>query len=146
MISPKSYHHSTNTFPHTKAFNHSMPKPHTRSAARESPFLSLSTASDLQNVLRADAAQRSMLMDMWANLRCKRNHIIVQSDRRRGGLKMSSILYLHQAAFIHTTQCQILLMFRCSSLCERPTTSPTKEPHSKYTTKIYHLGSQTQPR
>ena len=146
MISPKSYHHSTNTFPHTKAFNHSMPKPHTRSAARESPFLSLSTASDLQNVLRADAAQRSMLMDMWANLRCKRNHIIVQSDRSRGGLKMSSILYLHQAAFIHTTQCQILLMFRCSSLCERH-----KEASQQvYTTKKYcttkHLGSQTQPR
>ena len=74
-----------------------------------------------------------MLMDVWAHLRRKRNHIIVQSDRRRGGLKMSSILYLHQAYQTHTTQCQILLMFRCSSLCERPTTSPTKKPHSKCT-------------
>ena len=63
-----------------------MPKPHTRSAVRESSFLLLSTA-DLQNVWRADAAQRSMLMDVLAHLRRKRNHIIVQSDRRRGGLK-----------------------------------------------------------
>ena len=77
-------------------------------------------------------------MDVWANLRCKRNHIIVQSDRHRGGLKMSSILYLHQKAYrIHTTQCQInSLDVQMFTLCERPTTSPPKEPHSKYTTKI----------
>jgi hypothetical protein len=125
MITPKPFHLPTPSHTQKHSIIQSLPKPHTRSAARESSFLSLFIIHS-----------RFTKCIVWAHLRRKRNHIIVQSDRRRGGLKMSSILYLHQAAYIKhilTTQCQILLMFRCSSLCERPTTSPTKKPHSKCT-------------